>query len=50
MLSCGGTTLHTGVGCGDFAELVGTLVVGPYVVVGILAGQVEDPQRGQRGG
>ena len=34
----------------DFAELVGTLVVGGDIVVGILAGQVEDPERGQRDG
>ncbi|MBJ7425285.1 MAG: hypothetical protein JHD23_12440 [Akkermansiaceae bacterium] len=40
---------HAGVGCGDFAELGGALVVGRDVVVGILAGQVEDPQRGPAG-
>ena len=35
--------LDAGVGFGDFAELVGTLVAGRDVVVAILAGQVEDP-------
>ncbi len=42
--------LHTGFGCGDFAELVGPCVVGGDVVVGILAVQVEESQRGQRDG
>ena len=41
---------HTGVGFGDFAELVRTRVFGGDVVVRILAGQLEDPQRGQRDG
>jgi len=39
--------LHAGVGFGDLAELVGTCVVGGDVIVGIVAGQVEDPKRGR---
>ena len=35
--------LHAGVGCGDFAELIGTPVVNGDVVVGSLPRQVEEP-------